>query len=133
MIDINNMTLEEKVGQLFMLGVQDEQHMTTLIDKYHVGGIIYFTRNVETAYEAHRLSGLIKKKSKIPQRPEDFFSLLDFGEGDRAGGKVSSGSTTSGSSVGRVGSSGAESGFAESFSGFGSFSLLAKGFPEFNG
>ncbi len=66
MIDINNMTLEEKVGQLFMLGVQDEQHMTTLIEKYHVGGIIYFTRNVECAYEAYRLSSLIKKRSKIP-------------------------------------------------------------------
>jgi beta-N-acetylhexosaminidase len=60
------MTLEEKVGQLFMVGVQDEQHMRILIEKYNVGGIIYFTRNVENAYEAYQLSSLVKRKSKIP-------------------------------------------------------------------
>ena len=70
---------------------------------------------------------ITKNKNKIPQIPEDFFSFLGFKEGAKAGGKDSSGRTTSGSSMGGVTPLG-----AESLSGFGFISLLVNGFPKFN-
>lgn len=56
---LNNLTLEQKVGQLLMCGFHgqhaDEQ-ITRLIRDYHVGGVIYFRRNVESVDQLTRLS-----------------------------------------------------------------------------
>jgi beta-N-acetylhexosaminidase len=50
MIDISAWTLEQKIGQLFICGfhslISDEQ-IETLIRDFHVGGVVYFRRNVE--------------------------------------------------------------------------------------
>ncbi|WP_153979303.1 beta-N-acetylhexosaminidase [Paenibacillus xylanilyticus] len=66
-------TLEQKVGQLFMCGFHgqhvDEQIMR-LIQDYHVGGVIYFRRNVESVEQLTRLSAelqsLAAKSSELP-------------------------------------------------------------------
>ncbi|WFA86074.1 beta-N-acetylhexosaminidase [Paenibacillus amylolyticus] len=56
---LNDLTLEQKVGQLLMCGFHgqhaDEQ-ITGLIRDYHVGGVIYFRRNVESIDQLTRLS-----------------------------------------------------------------------------
>ncbi|WP_339177676.1 beta-N-acetylhexosaminidase [Paenibacillus sp. FSL R5-0701] len=56
---LNDLTLEQKVGQLLMCGFHgqhaDEQ-ITRLIRDYHVGGVIYFRRNVESIDQLTRLS-----------------------------------------------------------------------------
>lgn len=56
---LNDLTLEQKVGQLLMCGFHgqhaDEQ-ITRLIRDYHVGGVIYFRRNVESVDQLTRLS-----------------------------------------------------------------------------
>ncbi|PJN62037.1 putative lipoprotein YbbD precursor [Paenibacillus sp. GM1FR] len=56
---LNDLTLEQKVGQLLMCGFHgqhaDEQ-VTRLIRDYHVGGVIYFRRNVESIDQLTRLS-----------------------------------------------------------------------------
>lgn len=56
---LNDLTLEQKVGQLLMCGFHgqhaDEQ-VTRLIRDYHVGGVIYFRRNVESVDQLTRLS-----------------------------------------------------------------------------
>ncbi|MGN7414481.1 beta-N-acetylhexosaminidase [Paenibacillus sp. SAF-068] len=56
---LNDLTLEQKVGQLLMCGFHgqhaDEQ-ITHLIRDYHVGGVIYFRRNVESVDQLTRLS-----------------------------------------------------------------------------
>ncbi|WP_405170099.1 beta-N-acetylhexosaminidase [Paenibacillus sp. FSL H8-0280] len=56
---LNDLTLEQKVGQLLMCGFHgqhaDEQ-ITRLIRDYHIGGVIYFRRNVESIDQLTRLS-----------------------------------------------------------------------------
>lgn len=56
---LNDLTLEQKVGQLLMCGFHgqhaDEQ-ITHLIRDYHIGGVIYFRRNVESIDQLTRLS-----------------------------------------------------------------------------
>ena len=50
------MTLEEKVGQLFIVNLEElnngedctkfTNNMSNAIDKYYVGGVIYFSNNI---------------------------------------------------------------------------------------
>lgn len=56
---LEEMTLREKVGQLLMVGFQadDVEGIKELIDKYHVGNIILFTRNItdlKTVFEINQ-------------------------------------------------------------------------------
>ncbi|MEC0124197.1 beta-N-acetylhexosaminidase [Paenibacillus pabuli] len=59
MISIGQLSLEQRVGQMFMCGFHgqhaDEQ-IHTLIRDYHVGGVIYFRRNVGSVDQLTRLS-----------------------------------------------------------------------------
>lgn len=56
---IENMSLEEKVGQLFQVGFHSkkvDEKIKDLIKNYHVGGVIYFSRNVENLEQVELLS-----------------------------------------------------------------------------
>ncbi|MGV2967994.1 beta-N-acetylhexosaminidase [Paenibacillus sp. AGC30] len=56
---LNDLTLEQKVGQLLMCGFHSQhadEQITRLIRDYHVGGVIYFRRNVESVDQLTRLS-----------------------------------------------------------------------------
>ncbi|WP_446676498.1 beta-N-acetylhexosaminidase [Paenibacillus taichungensis] len=59
MNSIDQLSLEQRVGQMFMCGFHgqhaDEQ-INQLIRDYHVGGVIYFRRNVESVDQLKRLS-----------------------------------------------------------------------------
>lgn len=59
MNSIDQLSLEQRVGQLFMCGFHgqhaDEQ-INQLIRDYHIGGVIYFRRNVESVDQLKRLS-----------------------------------------------------------------------------
>lgn len=59
MYSIDQLSLEQRVGQMFMCGFHgqhaDEQ-IHQLIRDYHVGGVIYFRRNVESVDQLNRLS-----------------------------------------------------------------------------
>lgn len=74
------LTLEEKVGQLFMIGVAcqahgnpaidrrwgqlvDQQHIETLIRDFHVGGVIFYKGTIE---KQASLTNELQKTSKIP-------------------------------------------------------------------
>ncbi|MGB9728852.1 MAG: beta-N-acetylhexosaminidase [Thermoprotei archaeon] len=68
---INQMSLEEKIGNLFMFGFDstDDSRAVTerlkiIIDQYHVGGIIYFSRNLKSAKQAAELSKSIQSLSR---------------------------------------------------------------------
>jgi len=75
---VNQMDIEEKVGNLFMCGfnsVSDSTIITdelrTLIEQYHIGGVIYFSRNIRNPKQVAELSSSIQslamnKKYKIP-------------------------------------------------------------------
>lgn len=65
-MDINKLTLKEKVGQMFMCGFNDEDHMNYLVKNLNVGGLIYFNKNVNDAKTTLELSNKIKTMSKVP-------------------------------------------------------------------
>jgi len=58
------MSLEEKVGQLFQIGfeapeVNDE--VRDMIENYHVGGVIYFSRNIKNPAQTAELSNKLQQ------------------------------------------------------------------------
>ncbi|ETT29533.1 beta-N-acetylhexosaminidase [Paenibacillus sp. FSL H7-0942] len=61
---LNDLTLEQKVGQLLMCGFHSQhadEQITRLIRDYHVGGVIYFRRNVESVDQLTRLSAELQE------------------------------------------------------------------------
>jgi len=82
---IDQMTLEEKVGQLLVIGVEGtsfSSEMDNLIRNYHVGGVIIMGRNVATTNEILQLINGIKKANEHNKIPL-FLSV------DEEGGRVS--------------------------------------------
>lgn len=60
------MSLEEKVGQLFQIGfaaptINDE--VRDMIENYHVGGVIYFSRNIKNLEQTAELSNDLQQLS----------------------------------------------------------------------
>ncbi|PZM64418.1 beta-N-acetylhexosaminidase [Paenibacillus dendritiformis] len=67
------LTLEQKIGQMVMCGFQGpvvNDNIRTLIEKHHVGGIIYFRRNVQSKEQVCELSRelqlISRKHTDIP-------------------------------------------------------------------
>ena len=68
-LNINNLTLEEKVGQLLMFafhGTEFNDQILTQIEKLKVGGVIFFGRNIVTPEQVKRLTSKIQEVAKIP-------------------------------------------------------------------
>ncbi|NLY43409.1 MAG: beta-N-acetylhexosaminidase [Clostridiaceae bacterium] len=82
---IKNMTLEEKIGQMVVVGLDGytiDEHALAMIENYYVGGFILFDRNVENAYQLLTLINSLKtinSRNKVPI----FVSV------DEEGGRVS--------------------------------------------
>jgi beta-N-acetylhexosaminidase len=82
---INSMTIEEKVGQMVIVGVDGytvDNNATAMIEKHHVGGFILFGRNVQNAEQLLTLINSLKianSKNNVPL----FISV------DEEGGRVS--------------------------------------------
>jgi beta-N-acetylhexosaminidase len=56
---LENMTLAEQVGQLFLVGFHSQtidSQIKDLLENYYVGGVIYFTRNIENLEQTQKLS-----------------------------------------------------------------------------
>lgn len=62
---ISEMTVDEKIGQLFFpMGFSAKQKdLEEIINKYHVGGMMYRTSSIKKVQKAHRF---IQQTSKIP-------------------------------------------------------------------
>ncbi len=82
---IENMTLDEKIGQLLIAGFKGKSldgQVKALIQKYHVGGLILFKRNIANSTQLLDLMNGLKAangKNKIPL----FLAI------DEEGGKIS--------------------------------------------
>lgn len=61
-----DMSLEEKVGQLFVPAFSGRADADRMIDKYHVGGLIYFPVNFSTPARTAAQSNRFQRASKIP-------------------------------------------------------------------
>lgn len=63
---IAEMSLREKIGQMVMVGFDGEEvnpSITEMIEKYKVGGIIYFARNFSNPKQAAKLSAKVQNLS----------------------------------------------------------------------
>ena len=62
---INSMTLEEKIGQLFvnMGETRDEEYLKGVLKNYHIGAVRYNPATAEEVYEQNRI---LQENSKIP-------------------------------------------------------------------
>ena len=66
---LEKLTLAEKVGQLLMFafwGTTPNEQTRTLIEECHVGGLIYFQRNVKGAAQVYHLNQALQKQSRVP-------------------------------------------------------------------
>lgn len=62
---IASMTLEEKIGQLFvnMGASRDEEYLKSVLDNYHIGGVRYNPGKAVDVYEQNKI---LQENSKIP-------------------------------------------------------------------
>ncbi|MFS1512170.1 glycoside hydrolase family 3 protein [Chengkuizengella sp. SCS-71B] len=77
--------MEQKIGQMFMCGfdgLQPSKEIECLISKYHLGGIIYFRRNVSSIDQVHRLSVSLQQ---MAEKNGDFPLFISL---DQEGGMV---------------------------------------------
>ena len=68
-MDINKMTLEEKIGQMLCLsfnGTEYNDQLKMLVEKHNIGTIIHFARNIENLKQVYELNHNIHKNSKYP-------------------------------------------------------------------
>ena len=83
---ISTMTLQEKVGQMVMVGLdsfENNAHSQDLIENYQVGGFVFFEKNIKDAYQLRTLlHSLIETNAKVNKIPL-FLSV------DEEGGKIS--------------------------------------------
>lgn len=60
---LENMTLEEKIGQLMVVGFQSsdpDEHIEKMIKDYHVGGVILFDRNMDSPSQVAELTNQLQ-------------------------------------------------------------------------
>lgn len=68
-INIESLSLEEKVGQMLMFafhGTEYNNQLETQIKQIKIGGVIYFARNISTTNKVIKLNQDIQKNAKIP-------------------------------------------------------------------
>jgi beta-N-acetylhexosaminidase len=78
---LSQMTLEEKVGQMVMIGFHGttaNDDVNWMLNQYYMGGIILFDRNMENKAQVKTLTESLQKDRKIPL----FFAV------DEEGGQV---------------------------------------------
>ena len=61
---IRRMTLEEKIGQLFIISADGD--LENLIRNYHAGGIVLFTRHAPNISQTMQLIDKARRASSIP-------------------------------------------------------------------
>lgn len=78
-------TLREKAAQLFVFGFHGKQpsdDILGIIERHGVGGVIYFTRNIDDARQVHELSSQLHRAASEAGRPPLLVSI------DQEGGMV---------------------------------------------
>ncbi len=80
-----NMTLEQKVGQVMMVGfdgVTLAPELREMIQEYHLGGVVEFLRNVESPQQLAQLNADLQQAARASGHPGLFISI------DQEGGRV---------------------------------------------
>jgi len=77
---VAKMTVEEKVGQMMIVGIPGPTADTTALDmirKYHVGGIIHFDRNLESPEQVEKLNVTLQSQAAAENMPIPLFICVD--------------------------------------------------------
>lgn len=83
---LNSMTLEEKIGQMVMIGVYGTELNDDIrysLNQFHFGGVIFFDRNLESVEQTKKFANDIEAAAN--QKAPLFFAL------DEEGGRVARG------------------------------------------
>ncbi len=84
MKNLNELSLEEKIGQLFIVGINGkniDENIKTLITKYKIGGVILYKKNYSSYGEMIKIVNELKKINSVNKIPL-FISV------DQEGGRV---------------------------------------------
>lgn len=84
-VQMKNMSLEEKIGQLVMAGIDEytnDNHSQSLIVNYHVGGFVLLKQNIRDANQMLSLINSLKETNSVNKIPL-FLSI------DEEGGRIS--------------------------------------------
>lgn len=82
---LSQMTLEEKIGQLFVCGfhgTEPSESVLYLLAQHKIGGVIYFSRNVEHPKQVYQLSAALKNMAALKSDIPPFIGM------DQEGGMV---------------------------------------------
>lgn len=82
---LNKMTLEEKIGQLMMIGfrgTEKSDEITELIEQKHIGGVIYFDRNMKSPKQVARLSNSLQQTANQSAHSLPLMVAIDQEGGD---------------------------------------------------
>ncbi|MEM5017444.1 glycoside hydrolase family 3 N-terminal domain-containing protein [Metabacillus indicus] len=77
---VANMTLEDKVGQMMVVGFQNDYldgHIKTMIEDFHVGGIILYDRNMKNPKQVAKLNNDLQELSKGNQQKIPLYISID--------------------------------------------------------
>jgi beta-N-acetylhexosaminidase len=82
---LKKMTLEEKIGQLMMVGfkgTEKSDEITELIEQKHIGGVIYFDRNMNSPKQVARLSNSLQQTANQSAHSLPLMVAIDQEGGD---------------------------------------------------
>ncbi|PEF34518.1 beta-N-acetylhexosaminidase [Bacillus sp. AFS094228] len=82
---LNKMTLEEKIGQLMMVGfrgTEKSDEITELIEQKHIGGVIYFDRNMKSPKQVALLSNSLQQTANQSAHSLPLMVAIDQEGGD---------------------------------------------------
>ncbi|MBT2666362.1 beta-N-acetylhexosaminidase [Bacillus sp. ISL-4] len=82
---LKKMTLEEKIGQLMMVGFKGTEkgnEITELIEQKHIGGVIYFVRNMKSPKQVARLSNSLQQTANQSTHSLPLMVAIDQEGGD---------------------------------------------------
>lgn len=82
---LHSMTLEQKIGQLMLIGFDRtsiDADLREMITRYHVGGIILFARNVQSPQQVAELTSQMQTLARESGHPGLFLAI------DQEGGRV---------------------------------------------
>jgi beta-N-acetylhexosaminidase len=79
------MALEQKIGQMFIVGFEApyvDEHVTKVIKEYHLGNIIYFSRNIKSSRQLFEMNKELQRMAMSENNIPLFISI------DQEGGMV---------------------------------------------
>ena len=85
MLQLDTLTLEQKIGQLMIIGfdgTQADSGLLEMISRYHVGGVILFARNVQSSRQVAELVNKLQQTATESGNPGLFIAV------DQEGGRV---------------------------------------------